>query len=196
MIDAVEIQKKDVASYREIHDRMWSLEKKNIEVTPIGSANSYEVHRDSRLKLIESLIMEKERFNHVFKTANGSVYFVFFDGKSTRFYYRERTKMVELDSDIVEHLYFVTEETRDFLRNRGYGADGYGYVNNFRDFLDVEITVHDLAVGLVPFQFGRIRPYPEIKVEEKNGILIIKGDVRGDFTSGHHFGHKIVEVLK
>ena len=196
MTDAIETLMKDVAGYREIHNRMWMLEKSVNEMVPPGSANSIEVSRERISKFIEELLMEKERFKHVYKTDNGSVYFVFSDGKSTRFYYRERTKMMELDSDIVEHLYFVTEETRDLLRNRGFGADGYGYVNNFRDFLDVEIEVHDLAVGLVPFQFGRIRPFPEIKVEEKNGILVIKGDKDGNFTSGHHFGRKIVEVLK
>ena len=141
-------------------------------------------------ELVEEMKNEANRFQHVYMTENGSCYFQFGDGKSWRFKKDENDWEVQ---PICNNVFFVpTDEAERLMRER---RENPWKNSNGENFIDKPITIDEIGVGRVPFEFG-IVGQRKISWEILEGKLWIHGDKSGYFCSGAHFGHKITEVLK
>ena len=198
-----------------------SQENDNVEVkTPVPysiseiekklrSFSRYEemAEKQKGLQLeIDSLIKEKDRFLHVFKTDRGSIYFQTGDGvarikKNEKGYWdfqfvnhhifyisqtdaEELTKMLE-----IEMSYQLGEQmtNEDFSRRAG---------ENSENMCNKPIKVFELQDGMYPLDFEFNKNW-EIAYRLNNNVLEILGNEFGHLGgSGLHIGDKIVEILK
>ncbi len=153
-----------------------------------------------RSDFVEGLLLEKERFNKVFKTSNGSVYFHLETGETIR------AKMVddkyEFNAGEGKHfmlrpamndLFFLSQDESERLARVG---DLYP-----REKI---ITV-PYGLGAAPFEMNIKRFHSQIVFREEGGELLLIGtksegeeeiDIEGNLFGGTHIGHPITEIVK
>jgi hypothetical protein len=175
--------------------KSYSLDELQKIYSDFRDAKLDEDSRESRERMtkefIEKLKREKDKFQHVFETESGSVYFVAQTGESIRFK-NENGKIK--DQPIVRKTFFISEEVSGELMKNRKNMDEY--------LLSNEITLCSFDLGTRPLEFWIIG-FPEIVYECSNGKLQIKGTKRDDkekidkvFASGFHVGHKITNIIK
>lgn len=143
-------------------------------------------------EFIEDLFEQKDRFDKIFRTSNGSTYFVIQSGEAMRIKHDEHfgyritsftSKLVLVDKDMVN-------EIRSWMKN-DHGDSG-------SNLLDKPILKTDLKVGAVPVDFG-IVGYPTIDYKEDETSITLLGEKesgRHIMASGFHIGHEVTEVIK
>jgi hypothetical protein len=139
---------------------------------------------------IESKINEKFRFQHIFRTDKGSLYFVDESGESWRI---KQTEEGLRSEPVCRKIVFVTQETSQELLKKMKGMEGSD------SFLNDKIPTVPLRAGVVPFEFG-ISHFPEIVSEDLAGSITILGtrykdEIKPHFASGVHVGHPVTEII-
>ncbi|MBW6441851.1 hypothetical protein K0B04_03015 [Patescibacteria group bacterium] len=160
----------------------------------IGKINDSDAPYEERNVIVQeflsSYIKEKlknpEKFQNIFYTENGSIYFTFEDGCSIRFKNTETGWSVQ---PILKHTFYLNAETADMLVDMKNKDTLQG------EIIGLPIKVFEPAIGMIPFEF-EIEGFPEIEFSINDDILMIKGDSFGEFSSGCHIGHKITKVIK
>jgi len=138
-------------------------------------------------KFIEQQIEKKDTYKNIFRTEQGSIYFILETGESLRI---KNTAEEKLEvQPILNHIYFIDRDQRDKLEEmRQQDSLQENIINK-------PIQIHPCKTGLIPFEFG-IEGMQEIHVIKKNDVITITGDNYGSFASGYHIGHKIIEMIK
>ncbi len=138
--------------------------------------------------LILKLVSEKDRFVHIYRTENGSIYFQTNDGtvkvkKENGFFYNEMVPSLKsffIDEVEFERLYDLTLvlPNAELICNK-----------------DIKISTTPV-VGMRPFRFGNPN-FPPVQYSLKDNVIVINADPP-DFLNGQgvHFGNKIVEIIK
>ncbi|MEF3691573.1 MAG: hypothetical protein V3574_00770 [Candidatus Moraniibacteriota bacterium] len=115
---------------------------------------SLKLVREMDLELMQDLMLKKDCFKNIFKTKNGSVYFLTGDVSSLRFkkegeYFKRQP--------IINNIFFVDDSMRDNLLKILKSGDGVYLI-------DKEIEIKDFGVDKTPVDFGIIG-YPEVVFE-------------------------------
>jgi len=134
----------------------------------------------------EKQISEKERYENIFRTEQGSIYFTLPTGESLRI--KQRGDEWKLQPLCRKVFYVDSQQGEDLLLMLRS--------NNFQEeIIGAPIKTVSCGIGAMPVEFG-ITHMPEIKFSEEPGEIIIKGDSMGVFASGYHQGHPITEIIK
>ena len=176
----------DPASLELLRAQVRSMNNILDTITGLHPRDFVTSHQRLVRELVEQLTGEKQRFKHVFTTKVGSTYFCLHSGESLRIQRSENGLEVK---PIFRHIYFIDEHQAEELKatqNRWYSD---------HSILHRPIPVVDCTVGAFPFEFGIIG-MSEIDVAKASGTIMIAGDRNGDFSSGSHIGHQIIEVIK
>jgi len=162
-------------------------------------------------KLLEQLLTEKERFSSIFRTENGSHYFILHDGSSLRF--QQRYLGVDDEDDntyalrpIANHVFFVDPpgalKLRELMNFPGYALQAGNE--------SCAISTTELKKGSLPFEYGfpSVRNIiPVFKLDattatyvgsEENGRIkpIVGHRDPASYDMGvTHLGHAVSEVL-
>lgn len=131
---------------------------------------------------IASLIDEKGRFRHIFRTGKGSIYFVLKDGSVQRIKLADKTTPVQ---NLHNYLFFLEDVTAQRL------------VHNpkIKQILTQEgVKVVPLQEGAYPMDFGK-SDSPESKYTLEGDSLTIHGDDKG-LIHGFHIGNQVTEIVK
>ncbi|MCB9805827.1 hypothetical protein H6775_01550 [Candidatus Nomurabacteria bacterium] len=170
-----EITKEDL---KRLLDKLNGDKDSLLEDPPGNSLLEKEVDKKV-LELIEKLLEQKGFFQKVYRTSNGSLYFVLIDGTSLRFKFIEEKndiKKYQPQSLMDEHV-FISREQYELLREDG---------------LQDELDDNGFVEGSIPFEVGR-------KQYDKRAITFDGlGKVRVDWSNidRYHFGHSVTEILK
>jgi hypothetical protein len=142
----------------------------------------YTEKKKLKKALFELLLSEKERFASVFKTEQGSVYFVVDSGQVFRVKISERDNTIE-PQNIMKKLYFIAESAVPLLAGQKYD-DIYG----------VPIPVVEFGMGVYPLEVND-ETLPQMVVDEIDGTVVLS---LADFQQvpNFHLGHKIIEIIK
>ncbi len=180
------------------------------EYTVLDNGEVVKAISKIREEFVTQLSLEKERFNRVFKTANGSTYFQLVTGQTLR------AKMIPDQHEfmsgegnhfkfqpIMRELFFVSQGEVDRLVELLKENDG-----EYRPGEVVTVTEYGLEVS--PFELNLVRENdgaPQIVFEKRGNKLFLnrseRKDLKGnleilkdELTGGIHLGHPIIEVLK
>lgn len=153
--------------------------------------SSKERRQEIVKKFTEKLKNEKEKFQNIFETENGSLYFITKNGESLRIKKDGNEAKIQ---PICRKVFFVEEKTfNELMENRRY-LDEY--------LLAHKIKTCPAKTGAHPFEF-QIIGFPEIIYEVNEGELKIHGtkyekgeEIQKSFVSGFHLGHKIINIIK
>lgn len=147
------------------------------------------------------MLQEKGRFERVFKTGNGSYYFLLPGGESFRI------KMFSGDKEfrssdypgVMKNIFFIEKEELEKV---------FSKLRNIDDLRGQEIRLSDFSEGTHPLEVNKWDDIFEIQIEEREDeeghrIIVMTGskdvermeDQRG-LLGGIHYGHAITEVLK
>lgn len=152
--------------------------------TPVAEIQNRE--QELIQALIERQIAEAKRYQNIFRTANGSIYFVFSTGESLRI---KKTGEGLRPQPIFDHIYYVDKDQLDELlemRRQDTLQD---------EIIGKRIRIAPCSLGITPFEFGIQGYFPQSVTQEPNSITIL-GDKSGVFASGYHLGHPITELIK
>lgn len=131
------------------------------------------------IELIEKLLEQKEFFQKVYRTSNGSFYFVLSDGSSIRFkFIKEKNGLNKYEpQNLMDETMFISQEEYDSIKESGF-----------------QYKLHEsgFSVGSIPFEVSRKK--------EGEPILVSVGDnefkINEQDLDRYHFGHPISEILK
>ncbi|HVZ66966.1 MAG TPA: hypothetical protein VG917_01770 [Patescibacteria group bacterium] len=137
---------------------------------------------------IDKQIKEKDRFQNVFKTDQGSVYFTLSTGESLRIKQREGKWEMQ---PICRKIFYTDNDTAD-----EFEEDVRKGHSEYEPIIGKPISTTELKIGATPIEFEILGGTPPIAFEESPGKIVIKGDHMGFFASGYHRGHPITEVIK
>lgn len=142
---------------------------------------------------LEKLIENKDKFKLVFKTSNGSVYFVSKNDQCWRF------KAIEdsyKEQPIVKKVFFVSQTQANKIKK--LQSDEFWQEN----IINYKIVKTGFDIDTVPVEFGVVG-LPEIIFQEDSESLTILGtkyknqkEIDPSFASGFHLGHPILEIIK
>ncbi len=166
-----------------------------------------DLRQEEMQKEIDTLISEKSKFKHVFKTDRGSIYFQTNDGvarvqndkngywkfqfvKDNIFYIPKEDAEELLEMLEIEERNILGEHLSDEVFARRAGVNSEYLCNK-------PISIDKIELGMYPLDFGFGGVGREIGFIIKNNKLIIKGNNNGHLGgSAIHIGDKIVEIIK
>jgi hypothetical protein len=171
------------------------------EINSRPEGTSSEVEQSLIIELLSKLIREKEKFRHVFRTKNGSTYFVLDSGESLRI---KRQQADEQHTEYViqpfiKHIFFISPEDWNRLADIISNARKYVYdlvSPEEQSAFERRKKIYEELVGreISPYEFsdldiqrrkadkliGEIIPFTELK----NGVIPFELDiVEGDYTT-------------
>lgn len=141
---------------------------------------------------INELIESKEKFAKIFKTENGSIYFVIKDGESLRFKKQKvvsdtfETKIQPITSKI---LFISEEDAEKIIKERTLESFGSG---DPRAKEEKEIKIVKYGIGTTPLELNLSQDWPDrLEIKEKDGETV---SISG--FGPYHVGHAIKEIIK
>lgn len=162
-----------------------------------------EMHRHVEAK-IRDLLEMKERFDHVFKTEKGSIYFTLSTGPSFRIKQRDTDEMSRLQP-VLPKIVFVDASEIAILSQWCKESPNLSH-----DIFGKQIATVPFALGTHPVELTVIGYGPDTQpiLEEADGTITLLGiqkvsptgelsEVPLRYSLGSiHLGNKIVEVIK
>jgi hypothetical protein len=178
---------------------LMDTESQLINRETIKGEDLYSGIRKLRSDFVEKLLLEKERFNKVFKTANGSVYFILETGETIRakmvvdkYEFDEGDGQHFMFSPLMNNLFFLPQDESERLAR----------VEDLSPGEKIKTVPYGLRV--VPFEIN-IRGFgSQVVFENNSGELLLIGtqtlgaeelDTEGNLV-GTHLGHPIIEIVK
>jgi hypothetical protein len=148
---------------------------------------------------LHSLLEQKERFGHIFKTENGSVYFVLKTGECWRFK-KEKKDGSYKEQPIVLNTFFLDKDFGDDFEKR---------LKDDRLFMDIiigeKIKISKIELGARPLELG-IFGFDEAALEKGEDYIKILGtktkleddqeEIVSQLFFGFHLGHRIKKIIK
>lgn len=156
----------------------------------VGRDASFAEREDKRQQLLKEFIDKqikgKDRYENIFRTEKGSIYFILVSGESLRVKQQEEGLKLQ---PLCRKVFYVDPQQDKELSE-------FSKKYNFQEeIIGTPIKTITCDVGATPIEFG-ITHMPEIKFTEEPGKITILGDILGDFASGYHRGHQITEIIK
>lgn len=146
-------------------------------------------------EMIEKLLGKKDLFGNVFKTENGSIYFVT-ESKNTLRFKKENGDWSCYP--IMSEIIFVEDKEAEKILE----AIKSGLYSEY--LLSSPIKISNIALGVFPFDFS-LCGFPRIAFTKKDGFITFRGtfmmnngkeEVVESISSGVHLGHKIIDIIK
>lgn len=144
---------------------------------------------------IAKLLQERDRFTEVFRTEQGSIYFVAADGTSWRF--KQKNERVRMEPPMTTIVY-LNEQGKEKLMS--LKDPGLGWQESI---FFAPIPTVELAAGTQPLEIGVVGYGGRVVFTHTNNELTIvgidrtgQGDLDYSFASGLHLGHKVTEIIK
>lgn len=131
------------------------------------------------IELIEKLLKQRENFQKIYRTSNGSYYFTLKDGTTLRFkFVKEKNDVSKYaPQDLMDETIFISQEQYDCIKEKGFQH---------------EITGVSFIEGSIPFEVRRRKiEEPVITLNDSGGFKI-----DGQNLYGYHFGHPVTEIIK
>jgi hypothetical protein len=195
-------EKKNPFNVEELRDLLDKCQDEWIDSRERGKEDrqNYEEFYDKKYReLINRLIQEKDRFAHIFKTENGSVYFTLFSGHSQRIKAREGRFYDFSKQPMVNDHFFVSQKAKVRIMKIVEKAD-----MDFSSLLECPIITTELKVGVYPVELNIYKYGTKFatKVERTRDNVVLKyqgkqsSSIRPQISNGIHVGNQVVEILK
>ena len=163
---------------------------------------------ENRKKLVETFILEAGRFDKVFETSLGSVYFVLSSGESLRAKHFSKNNYSSPYFPEVEHFGFGSIKQNIFFLD-SVEVDRLTK-SDFLFYHGSNISTVDYAIGMHPFElnidgFGfrivfemedNILKLIGTESEDREGNKKIDTNESQEVTGGTHIGHPITKIIK
>ena len=150
----------------------------------------FEEIRAKRLILLREFvkkqIKERDKYQNIFRMAQGSLYFTLASGESLRI--KQRGEEWEIQPMCRKIFYVDSQQAASLLAMQER-------ISFQEAIIGTLIETVACGIGVTPVEFGIIH-MSEIHFKEESGKIIIEGDNTGVFASGYHQGNPITEVLK
>lgn len=153
----------------------------------MGGSSEYSQLRQQRFaELREKLLGDKDRFQHIYKTMSGSLYFLLQSGESFRMK-EEETGIGFGPEPVTQAVIFVTPQQLRQIQERN---------DDFRLALTSEpIQAQKCEVGMVPIEINMVgEPEISLLTDEDSMLTIQPGPDRS--IDIYHIGHPISEVVR
>jgi len=169
-----------------------------------GSAESVPLIIALRQEEVGRLLSEKEKFNRVFKTANGSQYFQLQTGECVRAkHIQDKTEFGFGEGShykfqpMMTEMFFVSQSETDRIIHKLQEYPGCLMPGEV-------IKTEEYSAENHPFELNMYNIKSKIAFQLEEGHLKLLGtvkqdeyvDTKGNFIGDYHFGHKITEILK
>lgn len=141
------------------------------------TANSFEDEDVAVDKLVDSLLAETDKFDKVFRTDQGSVYFVTKDGASMRV--KLTARGILKIQPILSKLVFIPQSEVDRILQ-----------TTTDQMFDQPFTTCGYEVGATPLELG-LRDGPPLDIEEDEHSISFK-----ERPVGWHIGHPVGEIVQ
>ncbi len=203
-LNYLEDREKPPASVEELSSLMSDLGDREYEVfeTKKNNGQYFKDISETRNEFVQNLLLEKDRFDKIFKTSSGSIYFQIKTGETLRAKMMpDKHEFAEGEGEhfkfqpILNNLFFVlASEVEKATKGDLYPGE------------KLKTTTYEL--GACPLELNIHGYGSQIVFEEKDGFLYLIGTalVRGagekiietdhNLVGGYHVGHPITEIIK
>lgn len=172
-------------SVQELLDAVKSIRAVEFD-SEADAAKLQEQKQEAIKKFIDEQVEEKVRYQHIFKTENGSIYFQLMSGESLRI--KQNDGKYEIKALCNKIIYLDEEQANELIR--------LDTNNTLQEkIIGMPIRTSACQIGMTPFEFEIYQSFP-INYTESDRTIIIHGDELGSFANGSHIGHKITEIVK